>query len=59
MNSKAKLTWKENIIIVGKALKISIKTKSTPSKIISIIGFLAAFLPVYIANVLNDFTNQI
>lgn len=54
-----KFNISETLKIVVKALKISIKTKSTLSIAVSILGFVMAFFPVIISNTLRKFTDQI
>ena len=44
---------------IWRALKISFRTKSKFSLIVSLLGFAAAFLPVMISSILRDFTNQV
>lgn len=56
---KEKLNLKEILNIITKSLKISLKTKSTFSIIVSVAGFAAAFLPVLISNTLKKFTDLI
>jgi ABC-type bacteriocin/lantibiotic exporter with double-glycine peptidase domain len=57
--SKKKLTLGESFAILGKALKISLKTKTIASIIVSILGFPMAFLPMLISLSLKSFSNQV
>ncbi|MBU5590582.1 hypothetical protein KQI89_02280 [Clostridium sp. MSJ-4] len=56
---KERLCFSERIKIILKALRVSIKTKSKVSILISLVGFLMAFVPVISSNVLKQFTNEI
>ena len=54
-----KFSISESLKIVGKALNISIKTKSKLSIAVSIFGFVMAFFPVIISSTLRKFTDEI
>lgn len=56
MNKKERITLKEALQIIGKALIVSLKIKSIYSYIAIIIGFIAAFFPIMIANLLSEMT---
>ena len=57
MNNKdEKVTLKEALQIIGKALVVSLKIKSVYSYIAIGIGFAAAFFPIIIANLLSVLT---
>ena len=56
---KTKLTFKESRLIFGKALKISIKTKSPGSIVISLLGFPMAFLPSLTMLTYEKFANHV
>lgn len=45
--------------IMGKALSISLHIKGPISLLVCIIGFVAAFLPVWAASTLRDLTNEL
>ena len=54
-----KLSFGESLRVIGKAIKISVKTKSAASVIVSVLGFAAAFLPMLISLKLSDFSNRV
>lgn len=56
MNKKERITLKEALQIIGKALIVSLKIKSIYSYIAIIIGFIVAFFPIMIANLLSEMT---
>ena len=58
MNVK-KLSFIESLRVIVKAIKISVKTKSAASVIVSVLGFAAAFLPMLISLKLSDFSNRV
>ena len=55
---KEKLSLKESWGIFIKALKISLKTKTRPSIIVSLIGFPMALLPMFISLTVKKFANE-
>lgn len=57
-DKKERLSLKESLRYLGKALKINIKTKSLSSIIVSILGFGMAFLPMLIALVVQRFSDE-
>lgn len=56
MNKEEKITLIEALQIIGKALIVSLKIKSVYSYIAIVIGFIAAFFPIMIANLLSVLT---
>lgn len=54
-----KLSLGETCAVIGKALKISLKTKTAFSFLISLLGFGFAFLPALVSSVLKLFTDEI
>ncbi|MBQ9133063.1 MAG: ABC transporter ATP-binding protein [Clostridia bacterium] len=54
-----KLSFKETCTVIGKALRVSLKTKTAFSFVISILGFGFAFLPALVSSVLKLFTDEI
>lgn len=54
-----KLTLKETLSVIGRALKISLKTKTAFSFTVALLGFAVAFLPALISSVLRLFTDEI
>lgn len=54
-----KLSFKETCAVIGKALRISLKTKTAFSFFISLLGFGFAFLPAFVSSVLKLFTDEI
>jgi ATP-binding cassette, subfamily B, bacterial len=58
-DKKQKIGAKESLHIFGKALKVSLKTKTAASIIVGLLGFPLAFLPVLISVQLKDFTNLV
>ena len=56
MNKKKKIILKEVLQIIGKALVVSLKIKSIYSYVAIVIGFIAAFFPIMIANLLSVLT---
>lgn len=56
MNKDEKITLKEALQIIGKALAVSLKIKSIYSYMAIVIGFAAAFFPIMTANLLNVLT---
>ena len=59
MNKEEKITFKEALQIIGKALVVGLKIKSIYSYIAIVIGFIAAFFPIMIANLLSSFTESL
>lgn len=60
MNTKReKMSFRETISVIGKALTVSLKTKTPASMVIALLGFGFAFLPAIISSVLKSFTNEI
>jgi ABC-type bacteriocin/lantibiotic exporter with double-glycine peptidase domain len=57
--TKTKLTFKESVKIFGKALKISLKARSVPSIIVSLVGFAMAFLPMLISLAVRRFSDEV
>lgn len=57
MNKKESISLREALHIIGKALVVSLKIKSIYSYIAIIIGFIAAFFPIIIANLLSVLTD--
>lgn len=58
MNSE-KVSLREEIGILGRALKISLKAKNALSLIVSILGFAMAFLPTFIATTIRRFSDGV
>ncbi|NLO47778.1 MAG: ABC transporter ATP-binding protein [Clostridiales bacterium] len=58
MNSE-KLSFGESIRIFGKALKISMKAKTLPSYIVTLLGFPMAFIPTLIAYAIRSFSDGV
>ena len=58
-DKKTRLPFGESMRILGKALKLNLKTKSAASVIVSILGFGAAFLPMLIAKVVQRFSDSV
>lgn len=54
-----KLTFKETLSVIGRALRISLKTKTVFSLAVALLGFAFAFLPALISSVLRIFTDEI
>ncbi len=54
-----KLSFSESLQVIAKAIKISVKTKATASVIVSVLGFAAAFLPMFISLELSRFSNLV
>ncbi len=54
-----RLTFREHIEVIGKAIAVSLKTKTAFSLIVAILGFGFAFLPALISSVLKLFTDEI
>lgn len=54
-----KLSFGETCAVIGKALQVSLKTKTAFSFIISLLGFAFAFLPALVSSVLKLFTDEI
>ncbi len=57
--SKNSIGLNETLRIVGRALAVSIRTKGPLSMMVSVSGFVIAFLPVIIARTLGMFTNVV
>ncbi len=58
MNGK-ELSFSESMWVLIKAIKVSVKTKSAASIIVSVLGFAAAFLPMLISLELSRFSNLV
>ncbi len=56
---KPKLSFSETIQVIRKALAVSLKTKTTLSFTVALLGFAFAFLPALISSVLKLFTDEI
>jgi ABC-type multidrug transport system fused ATPase/permease subunit len=56
---RQRISFKESAAIFGKALAISVKTKSKPSVLVSLLGFPLALLPTAIASVLSRLSDAI
>jgi ABC-type multidrug transport system fused ATPase/permease subunit len=56
---KKRIGLKESLSIFGKALKVSLKTKTAASVLVGLLGFPLAFLPALISIQLRDFTNLV
>lgn len=61
---KQKNKWNEVsirkiMVIVSRALKVSYRTKSRMSLLVSVLGFIMAFLPLWISGTLRKFTDEI
>jgi ABC-type multidrug transport system fused ATPase/permease subunit len=56
---RKKLTLGESAAIFGKALRISLKSRSAASVAVSLFGFAMAFLPMAVSLALRDFSNEI
>lgn len=54
-----KLSFSESLQVIVKAIKVSVKTKAAASVIVSILGFAAAFLPMFISIELSNFSNLV
>ena len=54
-----KMSLLSKIKVIAKALTISLKVKKPYSLAVSLLGFLAALIPVAISNCLGDFTNHV
>lgn len=59
MNIEEKITLKESLQIIGKALVVGLKIKSTYSYIAIAVGFVVAFFPIVIANLLSLLTESL
>lgn len=57
--TEEKLSFGETCAVIGKALQVSLKTKTAFSFIISLLGFAFAFLPALVSSVLKLFTDEI
>ena len=57
--SKNSIGLNETLRIVGRALAVSIRTKGPLSMMVSVSGFVIAFLPVIIARTLARFANKV
>ncbi len=57
--TKTKLTFAQSVKIFSKALKISIKARSTASIIVSLVGFAMAFLPMLISLAVRRFSDEV
>lgn len=49
----------QSLSILGRALKISLKTKGRASMVVSLLGFIIAFLPAAISIMLGEFTDRV
>jgi ABC-type multidrug transport system fused ATPase/permease subunit len=58
MNS-AKVSFKEALRILGKALKINLRAKTVPSVIVTLLGFPMAFIPTLIAYAVRRFSDGV
>ena len=58
MNSE-KLGFREGLRIFCKALKLSLKLKTPTSIIITILGFPLAFLPMFLATAIREFSDEV
>lgn len=58
-NDREKIGFIEFLLIIGKAFKISLKTKTPFSVTVSIFGFAMAFVPALISILMKIFTDQI
>ncbi len=56
---KERLTLSQSIKTFGKALKVSVKARGPLSIIVSLIGFVMAFLPMLIALAVQRFSNEV
>ncbi len=56
---REKLSLKENLRVIRKALAVSLKTKTPLSLIVALLGFAFAFVPALISSVLGLFTDEI
>ena len=56
---REKLTVSESIRIFGKALKVSIKARGLSSIIVSLIGFVMAFLPMMVSLAIRRFSDEV
>ena len=56
---KERLTLLQSIKTFGKALKVSVKARGPLSIIVSLIGFVMAFLPMLIALAVQRFSNEV
>ena len=54
-----KLSLKETCTVIGKALRVSLETKTAFSFIVALLGFAFAFLPALVSSVLKLFTDEI
>ncbi len=54
-----KLSFKETCTVIGKALRVSLKTKTAFSFIVALLGFAFAFLPALVSSVMKLFTDEI
>lgn len=54
-----KMSLISKLKVIAKALTISLKVKKPYSLAVSLLGFLAALIPVAISNCLGDFTNHV